>query len=215
MEHHRLTQMPEGYDQKLFNEIYDQTKLLRRKLTSQIDCRRFGVDYQEILSWFDVKFIHAFCKYYGTMEPNILKGHIISSLQFFKNRILRFSYSQKAQVHNTIDIQEVYSARETQIDPNYDEQQLYLQIALKFIKARVSNEAYRILEIELNPPHYILEQLSDQNKPSHTKIPSNLLADYLGFGTDDRSVRLVNTLRKEVQGAVMEAQQHFAQVELV
>ena len=62
MEHHRLKPMG-NYPVELFNSLYAQTHGLRRKLASQIDASKFGVDYQEVLSWFDVKFLFIFSKY--------------------------------------------------------------------------------------------------------------------------------------------------------
>lgn len=216
MEEHRLKPMPGNYDPKFFNQLFRDTEKLRRKLTYQIDARRFGVDQEEIYSWFSVKFLQVFTKYVEKdMNPDLLKGHMISSLSFFKNRILRWSYSQKAQIHNTIDIQETYSHRETLVEHEYNEKDLYLKIALAYMKPRMSTEAYKILEVELNPPLFILEQLSETNKTSNTKIPSAMIADYLGIGTDERSVRYVNNLRKEVQAVTAEAQSHFSPKELV
>lgn len=201
MEENRLKPMVDGYDEKLFNELYEQTAQLRKKLASQIDSRRFGVDYKEILSWFDIKFIFTFNKYFGSKDKDLLKGYIISSLQFFKNRILRSSYSKKAQVYNTIDIEEVYNLQETTIEHEYDEKQVFLQIALDFMKSRLSYEAYQILVIELNPPFYILDQIAKHQKYTTTKIPSSIIADYLGLdGTE--GVKYVNKLRKEIQGVL-------------
>lgn len=216
MEENRLKPMPGSYDPKLFNQLFKDTEKLRRKLTYQIDARRFGVDPEEIYSWFSVKFLLVFTRYTEEgMNPDLLKGHMISSLSFFKNRILRWSYSQKAQIHNTIDIQEAYSFKETTVEHDYNEKDTYLKVALDFMKSRMSPEAYKILQVELNPPLYILDQLSDTNKTSNTKIPSALIADYLGMGTDERSVRYVNNLRKEIQGVTAEAHSHFNLRELV
>ena len=54
MEENRLKQMPENYDRAVFESIYSKTKNLRNKLAYGIDARRFGVDQDEIKSWFDV-----------------------------------------------------------------------------------------------------------------------------------------------------------------
>lgn len=184
--------MVEGYDQKVFKSIYENTDKLRRKLAWQIDCRRFGVDQNEILSWFDVKFLHTFNRYYGKMDNDRLKAYIINSLQFFKQRILRFSYSKKAQVHNTSPIEDAPHQMMI-VDYEYAESKVLLGYALDFIKPRCTVDSFRVLQIELNPPLYILAH----PKYSNTKIPSNLIADYLGWGDD--GVRRVNKARKEIK----------------
>lgn len=210
MEENRLTPMGE-YDPKLFNELYKSTSQLRKKLAYQIDSRRLGVDYQEILSWFDVKFIFVFNKYVKTHEKEELKAHLIKALQFFKNRILRKAYS-KSNIHNSmIDIEEVYSLKETHIEHEYDERQLFLGLIMEFMENSLSSEAYRILEIELNPPLFILNELSKTNY-STTKIPSSIIADYLGWGISKEAVQRVESLRKELRQAINEARMYFNNV---
>jgi hypothetical protein len=205
MEEHRLTQMKKGYDQKLFEEIYSNTKALRKKLVSEIDHKRFGVEPKDIESWFSVKFIHAFNRYFGEKEPNLLKAHIIKSLQFFKNRILRSAYSQKNQVNNNcIDIQELYSLQEPIIEYEYNEREFFLGLAVEFMKNNLSDNAYKVLQVELHPPIYILDRLKE--KESTTKIPSNLIADYLGF---KEGKSLVNKCRKEIEGALIIAREEL------
>lgn len=212
MEENRLTPMPDNYDVKLFNRIYKETDGLRRKLAYGIDARRFGVDYKEILSWFDVKFIHAFNRYQNQHNPDVLKGHIITSLQFFRNRILRFSYSQKAQIHNTIDLDQTFNCKEIEVGIGYDETQTLLSLAMSTLKTHLSREAYRVLQIEMDPPLYIIDKLSEKNNTR--KIPSNLIADYLGWGTETEGVRKVNLCRKEIKSSVDEVRQYFSQVEI-
>ena len=77
MEEHRLTTMKEGYDEKLFNDLYEKVKPLKRKLASTISTSKLGISYDDILSWFDIKFIFVFNKYFENKEPEVLKGFII------------------------------------------------------------------------------------------------------------------------------------------
>ena len=206
MEENRLKPMVE-HDPKVFNSIYKDTEQLRRKLAYGIDARRFGVDYEEVLSWFDVKFIHSFNRYYGQKPEGVLKAYIINSLQFFKQRILRFSYSQKAQIHNTVDIEDLSVKPEcVMVDFEYQEHQTLLKYALGYIRPRVNCDTFQVLEVELNPPMYILGKLQDKNT---TKIPSNLIADYLGWGSESDGVRRVNLCRKELKQILPTVKEHF------
>jgi len=207
MEENRLTPMGD-YDPQLFNQLYKATDGLRRKLAYQIDSRRFGVDYKEILSWFDVKFLFVFNKYFKDKEPEELKAHLIKSLQFFKNRILRKGYSKSNIYNSMIDIDEVYSLKETQIEYEYDEREFFLKLVMEFMDESLSEEAYRVLEVELNPPLFILSELS-RSKFSTTKIPSSMIADYLGWGLSKEAVYRVDILRKEIKLAINNAKVHF------
>lgn len=206
MEESRLKPMVDGYDEKLFAEIYKKTQNLRKKLAHEIDPRRFGVDYQEILSWFDVKFIYAFNRYYEEKSPELLKAHIIRALQFFKNRILRSAYSLKNQVNNNCkDINELYSSRyEPQEEFIYDETPQLLDSALRYLRDQMSPEAYQVLIVDLQPPFYILDRLGSA---STTKIPSNLIADYLGWSPEEAP--RINKLRKEISSSIEKARWHF------
>lgn len=205
MEEHRLSQLPKNYDKELFNEIYRKTSALRRRLVSQIDHTRFGVEKEDISSWLDVKFIFTFTKYYGE-EPEILKAYIINALQFFKNRILRYSYSHKNSVNlNTMDIEDAYYNKETQFEWSPDERDFYLAKAMEFLRDKLSKEALNVLQIEINPPPYILKRIPD--KKDTTKIPSNLIGEYLGL--DDLSIR---KLKKEIKDKLVLAREHFDQI---
>lgn len=213
MEENRLTPMGD-YDPQLFNDLYKATDGLRRKLAYQIDARRFGVDYREILSWFDVKFIFVFNKYFKDKEPEELKAHLIKSLQFFKNRILRKGYS-KSNIHNSmIDIEEVYSLKETQVEYEYDEREFFLKLVMEFMDESLSEEAYRVLEIELNPPLFILSELS-RSQHSTSKIPSSMIADYLGWGLSREAICKVDSLRREIKNAITYARSYFKNVQVV
>lgn len=203
MEEHRLKAMPKRFNEEVFHDIYKKTEELRRKLTYQIDHRRYGVEREDILSWFDIKFLFTFTKYHEE-KPEILKAYIINSLQFFKNRILRYSYSQKNNVNrSTIDIDEVYNHKDLIEEAVYDETSYYLELASSYLQQHLSPNAYRVLQVELNPPTYILKRLVDRQ--TTTKIPSRLIAEYLGLKESDMA-----GLRKEIQLATALAREHFS-----
>lgn len=208
MEENRLTPMGK-YDPRVFKSIYKDTEKLRKKLAYQIDHRRFGVDYQEILSWFDVKFIFVFNKYYPTTTPEELKAHIIKSLQFFKNRILRKAYS-KSNIHNSMSpIEDIEMHDNFKVDIEFSDRETLLKEAMSFLRKSLSQEAYYILQIELHPPLYILRELQEK---SNTKIPSLVIADYLGWGTSAEAVSRVDYFRKEAKAALSQARMYFQNV---
>lgn len=207
MEEHRLVPMKEGYDQKLFKELYEKTKHLRRKLASQIDEKRFGVDQEEIRSWFDIKFIFTFNKYWGTAKEEQLLGYIIKALQFYKCRILRQAYSVKYS-QNIVSADEEFNLEDIEDDDLVEREELVNDI-LGFLKSRISDNAMMLLELQLNPPPYIQHRLTEMGIHNFTKIPSPLFAEYLGLGTDKDGLHFVDHLKKEINSGILEARTFF------
>lgn len=215
MEEHRLLPMS-PYDPKLFHELYRDTEQLRKKLAWQIDCRRYGVDYKEVLSWFDVKFLFAFNKYNSKHKgKDEIKAHLIQALQFFKNRILRKGYSKSNIYNSMVDIETIYNMKETHIDLEFDEQQEFLKIALDFLKNHLNEEAYRVLEIEINPPLYIVQELANQDKYTTTKIPSTMISKYMGWGLSSKAINKVDEYRKDIKRAINLARSYYYESDLV
>lgn len=206
MEIHRLLPMKEGYDQQLFNKFYKETEALRNLLTYQIDHRRYGVTQDIIKSWFDDKFIFVFNKYYGDIEEGQLKGRIINALRTFKFRMLRKAYSKYNIYNNEVRLEGEHNLINIiPIDNEISNHELFLELALKYLKKNLCDDAFLVLEIELNPPPYILDKL----KSSQTKIPAKLIAEYLDLESTRDSSLYINDLRSEVSYWVEEAKYHF------
>lgn len=212
MEEHRLTPMKKGYDEKLFNDLYRKVQPLKRKLASTISTSKLGIPYEDILSWFDIKFIFVFNKYFETKEPELLKGFIISSLTMFRTKILRRAYLERNSVHSdTIDIEGInnfengYSTQKEE-DPNYD---FFLNLAMSFMKTHLSDDALLLLDIELNPPLYIIKKLRELDKKKIDKIPTDIIADYLNLGATKKAFQYINELRQEIKEITYLAREHF------
>lgn len=206
MEIHRLLPMKEGYDQQLFNKLYKETEALRNLLTYQIDHRRYGVTPDIIKSWFDDKFIFVFNKYYGDIEEGQLKGRIINALRTFKFRMLRKAYSKYNIHNNEVRLEGEYNLINIiPIDNEIPNHELFLELALKYLKKNLCDDAFLVLEIELNPPHYILDKL----KSCKTKIPAKLIAEYLDLDSTRDSSLYINDLRSETQYWIQEAKEYF------
>lgn len=221
MEEHRLKPMPDQYDQNLFNKLYKETQLLRNKLVYNIDARRFGVDSNEIASWFDVKFIFVFSKYYKEFkdEPGVLKGHLINALQLFKYRVLKEAYMDKnKQYLNKIEIQEIEyfealisTEEETEREENHNH---LLSKILSFLKSKLTDDAFLIFELQLNPPPFILHRLESLSNQRSGSIPNDILADYLGLIPNRKVISYIAELKKEIKVTVESAKEYFQNPEL-
>ena len=85
------------------------------------------------------------------------------------------------------------------------EYDIFLELALKYLKKNLTDDAYLILEIQLNPPPFILSKV---NNPK-TKIPAKLIAEYLDLEPSRDSSLYINDLRSEVGYWIGEARTHF------
>lgn len=213
-ESHRLKPMAKDFNEEVFVRIFNETKLLRNKLAFQIDHRRFGVDNKDILSAFDIKFIWAFNKFiekYGIEDVGNLKGYIINSLKQYQFRLMRSSYQPKYIDHvSMIDITSMIN--ETEIEQDNPSISPFLDVALSFIKERVSDNAMMILELELNPPEWIASEMEYLNKSKNAKIPSDLIAEYFNLGSGELVINYINSLRQEIAGVIKLAKDHFKDI---
>lgn len=208
-EHHRLKALKPGFDVNLFNKLYKETKALRKKLVFEIDCRKFGVDHNEIYSWFDVKFIHAFNKYFDT-QPERLLGYIINSLQTYKYRIMRASYQVKFHTHaHKLDVTTLYGNVPQEDEDTPKRREFYMNKIVEFMKKQLSDDAFLLFEIQLNPPPYIIEQLKDEDKKENGNIPPDILADYLSLPISDNTSQYIKSLRKEIRSSTNKAYEFF------
>ncbi len=208
-ESHRLLNMPmpENYDRNLFNTLYKETKSLRKKLAFEIDGRKYGIDQTEVLSCFDVKFLYIFNKYYGNPK---LKGYIISGLRMFKAHSVKGIYSKKNLLHQTDDITEQYNLYLPDEDfETQSEHDQKLEEAKAYLKTILSEDAYFLFEIDLNPPPYILKKLAKLDTTKIPKIPADIIADFLGIVGEDISYYIEN-LRKEIKDGIKQANFFFS-----
>jgi len=211
MELHRLKEMPENYNPELFNSLYEKTKQLRNSLSYQIDHRRLGVTQDEIKSWFSDKFMFAYCKYFEEFEENILLGHIIKSLQFFKCRILRKVYQESSSLYsNEISLDNVQLSNIIEDETEMGEKEVLMNLALEFMKNKISNDAYQLLTLELQPPIYITSRIASTS----SRIPNKLILEFLGVPYNQNTQDYIKGLREEIQTGISNAREYFSQVSI-
>lgn len=207
MEENRLKQMPENYDRAIFESIYHKTINLRNKLAYGIDARRFGVDQDEIKSWFDVKFIYAFTKYHDQHNEEVLKGHIIRALQFFQLRIMRSAYTEKFS--QTIDDIDDVNVEDLLVEDPYDSRRVDLyNDTIKFMKEHLSENAFDLLLVTLNPPPYIRYAMELKGKDIN-RIPNSVYAEYYELGDSKKAIQYIKSLREEIEEVTALARKHF------
>ena len=208
MEIHRLTQMKEGYPVDLFNKLYKETESLRRSLSFQIDHRRYGVTQDIIKSWFDDKFIFVFNKHFQDKEPDILKWFLINSLRTFKMRILRKAYNGEGEFYGScVTLDGEYDLINIIPDTDKgDNESVFYNLAMEFMKKKLSDNAYLLFQIQIDPPPYIMSRVENCN----SRIPNKLIAEFLNIDNDlDEADRYIKSLKKEINNAIKSAKEYF------
>jgi hypothetical protein len=214
MEEHRLRTLDE-YDEKLFNHIYQSTYNLRRKIARDINPHHFKVEYEDILSWLDIKLLYVFQKYHKTKTPDNLLGYVINSLKMYKFRILNTSYNQNNKaIAQTMQVEDYHFFEGCDI--GYDEilnteldTQRVLTDAMNYLKDNLSEDAFFLFTIELEPPSYIVTRMAEADKHNLSKIPTALLVEYLGLDTKSNGTTYVRSLKHEIQIAIESARDYF------
>jgi hypothetical protein len=201
MEEHRLKPMPTNYDQEMFNRIYDSTRNLTKSLARGIDARRFGIDQEELESWFDVKLLFVFTQYYGKPE-GVLKANIINALKNYKCRIIKKAYTTKFS-QNIISTEDAIIQEPVE---NEHGQDFYFEKLMTFMKEHLSENAYTLLDLQLNPTPYILKRINPCKDSNLQKIPDNLLLEYFDLGSSPKALKYLTNLKKEIRNAVKYAQ---------
>jgi hypothetical protein len=209
MEIHRLGEIPKNFDSKLFNKLYKETEGLRRNLANQIDSRRYGVTNDIILSWFDDKFIFVFTKYMETRDEKHLKYSLINALSLFKCRVLRKAYGGEAEIYsNTISIINRENEKDIfdviPIEDEISNEDLFLELALSFLKRKLEEDAYLLLELQINPPSFILDRVR-----SKFNITTRVLVEYFSLPDTKESYRYIDSLKESIAHYTKEAEEHF------
>jgi len=204
MEIHRLTTM-KPHDPKLFRDLYQKTERLRKSLVYQIDSSRFGVTQDEIMSWFDDKFLFVFNKYVDQKSPDVLLGFLINSLKVFKLKILRRSYQDNNSVNlNSISIEDLTIFNLTD-QAEEDNRELLVNLVMEFMEHHLSEGAYELLKLQLNPPFFITAQLTKPNQ----RIPAKLLLEFLGLPPIPDNIDFISHLRREISQTIESARLYF------
>lgn len=208
MELHRLKTMKDGYNEKLFNRLYKETKSLRKNLAYQIDSRRYGVTPDIVESWFTDKFIFVFNKHFDNKDPEVLKGFIINSLKMFKYRILRKAYGEEGEFHQSLIELEGESSLINIIpdDSIPSTEDTFYELVYEFMKSRLSDDAWLLFQLQLNPPPFISHRLNKHN----SRINIEIILEYLNLDYSEENERFIKRLRKEINNTIKIARSYFS-----
>lgn len=194
---HRLKEMRSNYDVRLFNKLYKKLRPLVRKLSSNVDAKRFNVSPDIIESYFWDKFIYVFNKY-SDYDENRMQATLINSLKVFKNRLLRKAYGEEAEYNQSLASLEVLYDDSKELIDDADEQKAAedrLDALYAFMKKYLSPDAYLIFTIQLDPPGYIRDRLSSDN----SRVTTVMLIDFFELKRTKANANYISKLRKEIE----------------
>lgn len=193
---HRLKPMQDGYDEELFNKLYRICKPVIRKLTRQIDCKRFNLTSDIISSFFWDKMIYVFNKYYGTCSEEHLKASILSSLALFKNKLLRSAYNGQAEYNQTLDkLDDLFDDSKEFVDDTESEKAKteMLKLVYDYMEKNLSSDAFLVFQTIMTPPPYIKERIGEGKK-----ITNLLLVEFFDLPKTRSSVKFISELREDI-----------------
>lgn len=194
---HRLKPMQEVYDVNLFNRLHKICCPVIKKLSKQVDCKRFNLSQDIIVSYFWDKMLFVFNKYYGTCSEEHLKARILSSLSTFKNKLLRSAYTEQAEYNQQLfKLDDLFEDSKEFID---DEEQTaqkshLMELVNNYMKEKLSSDAYLVFEAITTPPPYIKERVKDG-----ARITNLLLVEFFDMPRNKSSVRYLSELRDDIQ----------------
>jgi hypothetical protein len=86
-----------------------------------------------------------------------------------------------------------------------DNRELLLNVAMEFMQNHLSEGAWELLQLQLNPPLFITSKLSKPN----IKIPAGLILQFSGLDITPENLDVISFLRKEIYQAIESARIHF------
>ena len=192
---HRLKPM-QDYDEAMFNRLYKVCKPVIRNLTKQIDYKRFNLTPDIISSYFWDKMLFVFNKYYGTCSEEHLKARILSSLATFKNKLLRFAYGEIAEYNQNLFKLEDLFDNDKELEDDDEEvkaKEEMLELLYKYMKEKLSPDAYMVFEVLLTPPPYIKERIKDGER-----ITNIMLVEFFDMPRTKKSVKYIGGLKQDI-----------------
>lgn len=192
---HRLKPM-QDYDEAMFNRLYKVCKPVIRNLTKQIDYKRFNLTPDIISSYFWDKMLFVFNKYYGTCSEEHLKARILSSLATFKNKLLRFAYGEIAEYNQNLFKLEDLFDNDKELEDDDEEvkaKEEMLELLYKYMKEKLSPDAYMVFEVLLTPPPYIKERIKDGER-----ITNIMLVEFFDMPRTEKSVKYIGELKQDI-----------------
>lgn len=204
---HRLKEFGE-YDKEQFERLYKVCKPLIRSLSRNIDCKRYNVSRDIIQSYFWDKFMYVYNKYQDKYDEERLKATLLSSLQVFKNKLLRNAYTQQAEFNQELTSFEVLFDGSKEWLDDKDETIYKEDLSIRFhqyLQDNLTPDEYILFKTELNPPPFFKERMEQ----SHGKLSVLHIIDYFELPRNRKSQAIISEMRTHIKDTLKKAGQEL------
>lgn len=206
---HRLKEIS-NYDRKEFEKLYKAYTPLVKRLSKNIDHRRYDVTPDVIQSYFWDKFLYVYNKYKGEgYDYNRLRATLISALKTFKNKLLRNAYTKQAEFNQDLtSFEDIYEKGEKEWEDESDETEYKEDLSQRFneyMKDHLTEDEFILFRTELDPPPFFEERM----KESHGKISILSLIDYFELPRDRKSAQYMSAMRNHIKEVLETAKSDF------
>lgn len=204
---HRLKEFKD-YDRDQFERLYRVCKPLIRSLSRNIDCKRYNVSRDIIQSYFWDKFMYVYNKYHDKYDEERLKANLLSSLQVFKNKLLRNAYTQQAEFNQELTSFEVLFDNSKELLDDSEETRYKEELSNRFheyMQKHLTPDEYILFKTELNPPPFFKERIEQ----SHGKLSVLHLIDYFELPRNRKSQSIISEMRIHIKETLKKAGQEL------
>lgn len=192
---HRLKPM-KSYDNKVFMKMYNLCKPVIKNLVYRIDYRRFNLTQDIIESYFWDKMLYVFNKYYDSSTEEHLKARILASLSTYKNKLLRYAYSDKASYNQKISkLEDLLDKDKESLDDSEDNEALseMWNMFTDYMYKNLSEDAKLIFECLVSPPPYIKERIKEGSR-----ITNMILLEFFDMPRTKSSLKYISEIREDI-----------------
>lgn len=213
---HRIKEFTH-YNREEFERMYKICKPLIRKLSKNVDSRRFNVSQDIIQSYFWDKFLYVYNKYQDIYTEDRLKATLITSLQIFKNKLLRNAYTKQAEFNQELtSLEELFDNSKEDKDDNQQEfdniienesgENKFSIMFHEYMREKLTPDEYLLFVTELDPPMFLKERM----KEAHGKLSTLNLIEYFELPKTQRASDYISNMRTHIKNTIKEAKEYFS-----
>lgn len=204
---HRIKEFTD-YNRDQFEKLYKLCRPLVRNLSRSIDSRRFNVSQDIIQSYFWDKFLYVYNKYQHKYDEERLKATLLTSLQVFKNKLLRNAYTKQAEFNQELTSLDILFDNNKEYLEDTEDTEYKQELSDRFNQFMMDNltpDEYLVFRIELDPPPFFTERIIQ----SHGKLSILHLVDFFELPRNGKSQTILTNMRKHIKETLEKAKKEF------
>lgn len=204
---HRIKEFTD-YNRDQFEKLYKLCRPLVRNLSRSIDSRRFNVSQDIIQSYFWDKFLYVYNKYQHKYDEERLKATLLTSLQVFKNKLLRNAYTKQAEFNQELTSLDILFDNNKEYLDDTEDTEYKQELSDRFNQFMMDNltpDEYLVFRIELDPPPFFTERIIQ----SHGKLSILHLVDFFELPRNGKSQTILTNMRKHIKETLKKAKKEF------